>query len=175
MEDDKQKQFNDLLKRGTFLLHAGKTAEALPLLEEAYKIDPDNADAALNLSGTYILSKRFKEAVPILEKLAEQDPDNAMVWTNLGAAYLGNPVLARHEEQMQAVEAFKQALDVNPAAPHVAYNIGLIYRDRQENEEALRWFRKALQANPRDKDARRLIARLSKENNGMVQKPGKPA
>ncbi|HIP71123.1 MAG TPA: tetratricopeptide repeat protein [Anaerolineae bacterium] len=165
MEDNKQEQFNNLLKRGTDLLRAGKTAAALPLLEKAYKIDPENADAALNLSGAYILSKRFREAVPILEKLSERDPDNAMVWTNLGAAYLGNPVLANDAEQMKAVAAFKQALAVNPAAPHVAYNIGLIYRDRQDNEAAIHWFRKALQANPRDKDARRLITRLEKEND----------
>ncbi|HFE65962.1 MAG TPA: tetratricopeptide repeat protein, partial [Chloroflexi bacterium] len=138
-------------------------AAALPLLEKAHRLNPDNMDAALNLSSAYILSKRFKDAVPILEKLSERDPDNAMVWTNLGAAYLGNPVLARDEEQLQAIEAFQQALEVNPVAPHVAYNIGLIYRDRQENKAAVDWFQKALQANPNDQDARSLIARLSRD------------
>ncbi len=163
MKDNDREQFDDLLKQGTELLRAGKTAAALPLLEKACQLNPDNADAALNLSGAYILSKRFKDAIPILEKLSEREPDNAMVWTNLGAAYLGNPALARDEEQMRAVQAFRQALNVNPAAPHVAYNMGLIYRDRRENEEAIRWFRRALQADPRDEDARRLIARLSEE------------
>ena len=161
MNNNDQNQFKRLLEQGTALLRAGKTAAALPLLEKAHQMAPDNTDAALNLSGAYILSKRFNAAVPILEKLARQEPENPMVWTNLGAAYLGNPVLAQDEDQMRAIEAFKQALTVDPLAPHAAYNVGLIYRDRQENEEAIRWFRRALQANPHDKDARRLIARLS--------------
>jgi tetratricopeptide (TPR) repeat protein len=86
-----------------------------------------------------------------------------MIWTNLGAAYLGNPVLATDAQQQQAIAAFEQALALNPAAPSVAYNIGLIYRDRQENEQAIHWFRRAVQTNPRDKDARRILKRLLNE------------
>ncbi len=163
MENDDQAHFNELLQTGTNLLVAGKAVEALPLLEEAYALNPENMDVVLNLSGAYILSKRFQAAVPLLETLSQRDPGNAMIWTNLGAAYLGNPVLARDEEQLQAIAAFQHALEANPAAPHVAYNIGLIYRDRQENEAAIDWFQKALQANPNDQDARRLIARLSQD------------
>lgn len=52
-------------------------------------LKPEHLDASLNLSGAYILTKKFKQAVRLLETLREQAPDNAMVWTNLGAAYLG--------------------------------------------------------------------------------------
>jgi len=71
-----------------------------------------------------------------------------MVWTNLGAAYLGNPILAKDEDQQRAIAAFKQALKLNPTAPNVAYNLGLIHRDRQEKDEALYWFRQAVKTNP---------------------------
>jgi tetratricopeptide (TPR) repeat protein len=154
------KTFDQLFTSGTELLHKGKANDAVSLLEEAYHLEPDHADVAINLSGAYIMIKRFRKAVPVLEALAEKEPFNAMVWTNLGAAYLGNPVLARDEEQVKAIAAFEQALKIDPIAPHVAYNIGLIYRDRKELEEAIYWFRQAIKANPGDRDARSLLAKL---------------
>lgn len=155
--------FDQLFRQGTTLLHQGKAADALPLLQQAHQLAPEHVDAAINLAGAYILTKKFTKAVAVLEPLREIHPHNAMLWTNLGAAYLGNPILATDEQQQQAIAAFVQALALNPAAPSVAYNIGLIYRDRQENEQAIHWFRRAVQTNPRDKDARRILKRLLNE------------
>lgn len=149
-----------LVREGTEHLHAGRTAEALSFLERAYALDETHFEAALNLSGAYILSGKFKKAVPILESLRDRDPENAMVWTNLGAAYLGNPVLATDEQQQQAIVAFEQALAIDPVARSVAYNIGLIYRDRQDVEAAKRWFRRAIRHDPRDQHARNHLRRL---------------
>lgn len=146
-------------------MHQGDIAKATRLLERAHELDRENGDVALNLGGAYILSKKFSQAVLVLEPLSERDPHNPMVWTNLGAAYLGNPILARDDDQQRAIVAFKKAIELNPAAPNVAYNLGLIYRDRQERDLALHWFRRALQANPDDRDARRLIDQLSQQQD----------
>ncbi len=94
--------------------------------------------------------------------LSKRDPHNAMVWTNLGAAWLGNPVLADDSDQQRAIAAFERALELNPVTPTVAYNLGLIYFDRKEFDRALHWFKKAVQANPNDRDARQYIAKLKK-------------
>jgi tetratricopeptide (TPR) repeat protein len=155
--------FEQLFENGTRLLHRGQADEALPLLKKAYELRPDHADAAINLSGAYILTKRFRKAIPVLEALSEQEPDNPMVWTNLGAAYLGNPVLAQDEHHVRAIAAFEQALRIDPIAPNVAYNIGLIYRDRKELDIAIYWFRQAIRANPADRDAHSLLAKLEAE------------
>ncbi len=159
-ETNKVTDFDALFGEGTGLLRQGKVSEALDLLERAHTLRPENLDAALNLSGALILSNKFRAAVQVLEPLRELDPLNPMVWTNLGAAYLGNPVIALDENQRSAIGAFEQALELNPAAPSVAYNIGLIYRDRHEPEKAAHWFRRAVQTNPQDKDARRLLERM---------------
>ena len=90
-------RFNDFLSQGTDALHNGEIAKATRFLEQAHGLDHENVDAALNLAGAYILSKKFTKAVAILEPLSERDSHNPMVWTNLGAAYLGNPVLAADE------------------------------------------------------------------------------
>jgi hypothetical protein len=42
----------------------------------------------------------------------------------------------------------------------VAYNLGLIYRDRNDPDRAIHWFTRALQVNPLDNDARRILQRL---------------
>ncbi|GAB4164133.1 MAG: hypothetical protein Fur0021_39630 [Candidatus Promineifilaceae bacterium] len=138
----------------------GKSAEAVEWLQLAHALDKAHHQAALNLSSAYILTQKFGQAVAILEQLSQREPDNPTIWQNLGAAYLGNPILATDEMQQRAIAAFKQALALNPAAPHVAYNLGLVYRDRQEHEEAIHWFRRAVQADPHDVDARRLLQRL---------------
>ena len=88
----------------------------------------------------------------------------AQQWTNLGAAYLGNPVLATAEQQDKAIAAFERALECDPVAPHVAYNLGLIYRDRNDRDRAIHWFTRALQADPLDRDARRILEKLKVEH-----------
>lgn len=148
------------LRQGTETLHRGELAKAVRFLERAHQLDPANPDAALNLGGAYILSKKFAQAVIVLEPLSEREPHNPMVWTNLGAAYLGNPILAKDEDQRRAITAFERALELNPSAPNVAYNLGLVHLDRQESERALHWFRRAVQSNPNDRDARRFIDQL---------------
>ncbi|GJM39807.1 MAG: hypothetical protein DHS20C20_00890 [Ardenticatenaceae bacterium] len=163
MKDDLK--FEALFRRGSELLHRGKVNDAVSILQEAHSLNPNHFDVTLNLSGAFILTKKFKKAVALLEQLSKLMPNNVMVWTNLGAAYLGNPVLARDEEQLQAIDAFKQAIAIDPVAPNVAYNIGLIYRDRREFEVAISWFERAVQANPHDQDARNLIKKL-REMNG---------
>jgi tetratricopeptide (TPR) repeat protein len=129
-------------------------------LERLWKERPDDVLVAINLGGACILNKQFKRAIPILEAVIEREPLNAMLWTNLGAAYLGNPVLATRKEQDKAIAAFQRALECDLSAPNVAYNIGLIYRDRNEITDAIHWFTRALQTNPLDHDARRILERL---------------
>lgn len=157
-------RFQTALREGTRLLHAGKIEDALPHLKQAHDLAPDHPNAALNLAGAYILAGRFRLAVPILEDLTEQTPDNPAVWINLGAAYLGNPILATDEQQREAIDAFRRALELDSQSPSVHYNIGLIHRDRGEHEEAIAMFRLALEINPDDRDARNLIEKLRRSS-----------
>ena len=147
----------ELVNTGASLLKTGKAQEALPYLQRAWELEPGEIAAAINLAGAYILLNRPKDAVPILESATGLAPDNAMAWMNLGAAYLGNPILATVEQQDRAIEAFLQAAELHPGMPNVHYNIGLIYRDQQKWAEACDHFRKALEANPLDRDAKKLL------------------
>jgi len=153
--------FHQDLNRGTRLLSQGKAEQAQTILEDLWESRPGDVAIAINLGGAYILSGQFKRAVPLLEEVVVREPEDAMAWTNLGAAYLGNPVLATTEEQDKAIAAFERALECDPVVPHVAYNLGLIYRDRNDHDRAIHWFTRALQANPLDADAQRILERLT--------------
>ncbi len=142
-----------LINEGARLLAQRNAREAALILERAYRMDPDNVEVKINLGGAYILLGRFQDAVPLLEEAARQAPDNAMVWTNLAAAYLGHLEHASPEQQEAAIEAFKRALRADPKAPHVDYNLGLIYLQRGELTTALAHFQRAYELNPADKDA----------------------
>ena len=163
MTKKKPEDIRKMIRRGTVLLQRGKHYQAAEVLERAYEQAPDSFDAALNLSAAYIKGKKFKQAVPILEQLAEADPANAMIHTNLGAAYLGNPVLAKDEAQLKAIASFKRALEHDATAPNIAYNIGLVYRDRRQWNTAIEWFETALQHNPHDKDAQYWIDQINEK------------
>ena len=159
-KNESQEKARRLLNKGAALLEQGKAQEAIPHLERAHQLDQRNVPVLINLGGAYVLAGQHKKAVPILEAACDAEPDNVMVWVNLGAAYLGNPVLATPEQQEMAIVAFETALELNPAAPNVHYNLGLVFLDRDEPEQARRTFLQALKVSPFDRDARYWLEKL---------------
>lgn len=149
-----------LLGRGSQLLEQGRVQEAIPLLERAHNLDATSVPALINLGGAYIMAGRHRQAIPLLESARAAEPENVMIWINLGAAYLGNPVLATPDQQMKAIVAFQTALELNPAAPSVHYNLGLIFVDRLETDLAAAAFRQAVETNPFDREAQLWLKRL---------------
>jgi tetratricopeptide (TPR) repeat protein len=152
---------HELLNQAAHLLRQGEVEEALDLLELAHSLDSTSVPILLTFGAAYLLAGRHRHAIPLLEAARDAEPDSVMVWTNLGAAYLGNPVLATPEQQSLAIAAFEQALALDPEAPSVHYNLGLIYVDRGEFEQALQAFRRAIQSNQDDRDAQLWLRRLA--------------
>jgi len=160
---ERRHQARELVNRGAALLSAGQPAEAIPLLQRARELDPEDISAAINLGGAYIMAGQQRLATPILEEACRREPHNSMLWTNLGAAYLDRPPYVTPEGQEKAMQAFERALELDARAPSVSYNLGLICNERGELERALGHFRAALVADPNDRDARRWIAALEAE------------
>jgi tetratricopeptide (TPR) repeat protein len=149
-----------LVNLGANLLAQGQATDALDCLKQAYRLDAGSVPVCINLGGAYIMCGRHKKAIPILEAARDAEPGNAMIWINLAAAYLGNPVLATADQQGQAIDAFEKALQINPAAPNVHYNLGLILFDRGDRDLAVAAFRRAVEVNPFDRDARQWLGKL---------------
>lgn len=151
-----------LATEGAHLLASKRPAEAAVFLVRAWELDPHDASIAINLGGAYILQGKHKQAIPILEAASHLEPNNPMVWTNLAAAYLGKLPLAGPEEQEQAIAAYEKVLVLDPKAPHVHYNLGLIYLDRHDTIQASLHFMNALAVDPNDRDAQLWLDRIGR-------------
>lgn len=89
----KRLQF-DLL-RAQILSSCGLCDEAAEMLEKIVENDPDNTDAALQLSVQLGLSGRNEESLKVLEGLLERYPENAAIKNNLG--YLLLEAATKHD------------------------------------------------------------------------------
>ena len=160
--DDRAARVQRLVGEGARLLAAKRPGEAAEILSEAWKLDPQNVAAAINLGGAYILQGRHERAIPTLEAATRLEPDNPMIWVNLAAAYLGKLPFATQERQDQAIAAFERAVALNPRTPQVHYNLGLIFLERDDPGRAADCFRDALDTDPTDRDAQHWLDQISR-------------
>jgi Flp pilus assembly protein TadD len=160
--DDRAVRVQRLVSEGARLLAARRPGEAVELLTEAWELDRQNAAAAINLGGAYILQGKHERAIPALEEAARLEPGNSMIWVNLAAAYLGKLPFATQERQDRAIAAFERAVALNPHTPHVYYNLGLIYLERDDPRRAADYFRAALDADPTDRDAQHWLDQIGR-------------
>jgi tetratricopeptide (TPR) repeat protein len=151
--EERDVRVRDLMGQAARLLAAKRPGEALPLLTEAWELDPENVAVAINLAGAYILQGKHRRAIPIMEQASQMAPNDVMVWTNLAAAYLDKLPFSNREMQDKAIAAFERALALDPRAPHVHYNLGLIYAERKDALHAGEHFQGALDTDPTDRDA----------------------
>jgi tetratricopeptide (TPR) repeat protein len=158
-----------LVGEGARLLAARRSGDAIVKLAEAWELDSQNVAVAINLGGAYILQGKHDRAIPALEAAALLEPENAMVWSNLAAAYLGKLPLATPERQQKAIDAYERALALDARAPHVHYNLGLIYLERDEPLRAAAHFRGALEIDPSDRDARYWLDKI--EEGAQIARP----
>lgn len=160
LENERPESYTQSLRE----LHAGRAEHAALLLEPLYEENPNDVEVALHLGGAYVLMGRYDEAQAILEKTATLAPENPNVWVNLGAARLGLLETSSEAQQDGAVEAYQQALAVQPEVPNVHYMLGLIYRTRQDNLRAAAHFTRALEQDPNDRDAQLMLRAIARES-----------
>jgi len=160
-ESERSLQFRRALNESARLLSQNRPGEALQKLRPLYDEAPDDPDVAINLSGVYILQRRWKLAIDVLSAATKVHPGNAMLWANMAAAQLGRLETAGPKQQEKAIEAYYRALRADPSAPNVHYHLGLIYKKRGELNRACAMFQRALEVNPGDRDARFWLDRLA--------------
>jgi tetratricopeptide (TPR) repeat protein len=99
----------DCFDKARTLLFSGRAGDALPLLEKALDLVPDdpdyNAYAGLAMAR---MRKDYQQAIGLIEKAIEADPKNADYRAFLGETH------QRYGKKRQALAAFEEALDINP-------------------------------------------------------------
>ncbi|WNB75225.1 tetratricopeptide repeat protein [Methylomonas koyamae] len=148
---------------------------AMVAYRKALQIKPDLTVAHFNLGALLQQQSQWQEAAKHYRHAVEQQPGYYQAWANWGAVLqtLGDLKAAEqcyrkaldinadalgyfnlgtnlYDQGMlgQAIEAFREALRLEPQFANAWNDLGEIYRDQGNMEEAVRCYRAALQANP---------------------------
>jgi tetratricopeptide (TPR) repeat protein len=111
-----------LLYLATTLKELERFADALPRLDRAIELEPDEL-AHRNLQGfCYYRLGRHAEAVECFRRAVEIDPSSALDWANLGSNLRD---LGRVDE---AIAAYRRALELDPTIGFAAENLARLLR-----------------------------------------------
>lgn len=122
---------DDLLAQGKALLAEKNTAEALPLLREAYAASEQRADAACAYAEALLLTLRYDEAERVLSavRFVDQDAYHQQLVAQLE--------LARQAAKAPEVTELEEQHRADPENLDVAYRLALQYHQHQHMREAL--------------------------------------
>ncbi len=128
--------------------------EAISAYEQAIKLDPAFAWPYHQLGLIYVEREGYDSAVTYFRQAIERhtrDVDQALAWHDLGQVY------QTLDQPKAALEAYEQAIALNPAYAWSYHQLGLIRENQDEYEAAQKLFRQAIERHARD-DPRRAVS-----------------
>lgn len=133
----------------------GRADEAIEAYRAVLRANPGLAAAGLNLGALLARAGSLEEAAAAFEKLLAAHPGEVRAWINLGLARLGL------EELPAAREAFERAIAIDRRL--VAAHLGLarVLRAQGETQAAAAACRAALQIEPSNGEAQRMLGELA--------------
>lgn len=176
--DAAKRVYND----GVAAVHAEDPATALAKFEEAGRLDPNLTQAHIAVAGLYFSQQRYEEAAQAAERTLDLEPTNLKALkvryesyrslkntekaqealANLAAndpdigpqAFRSQGVSLFNSNQMPAaIEAFEQAITIDPNDAKSYYHLGLAYVNTGDTAKAKENFTKFLELAPEDPDA----------------------
>jgi O-antigen ligase/Tfp pilus assembly protein PilF len=142
---------NALLNIGVAYGSMGAYEKALGVYERVLRIKPDYAKVHNNMGNIYMKQKKLDAAIQEFELAAALDSKNSIIHFNLGTAYM-------HMKQYeQAAQAFQMAVALKPEWALAHKRLGALYFNYLNGKEkGVEHLKKALELNPRMKDADRV-------------------
>jgi len=117
-------------------------ANALGLIEESVRLQPNNPEALSQLGVVYSKLNQYEKAVEAYTQSLNQDPDNYRTSYGLGIAYI------RLRKDQDAISPLQQCTQTNPNFPDGYYNLGLAYQSLDQLENAAQAFEEFVKINP---------------------------
>jgi tetratricopeptide (TPR) repeat protein len=161
--------------------------QAVPLLEKALELNPNDAVAHLNLGAVYAETGKLDRAVEQFRAAVLLSPLNFNAHNLLGKLYFDSHRFPEAEQQFQqslqcepnlaahdylgyidlqqgdvnrAEQAFKAALALNAADSHAHFKLGQIYAATGRNAQAVEELQVALAADPNNPEIHSALNRL---------------
>jgi len=131
---ERDRAFDNNLRRGLSALRTGHAGEAYQALQAAYAIKQDDFDLCYNLGIMEFQRENFPRAVQILSQARRIKPDHPPTLRALGNACFR---IKKHHEAMTFI---KRALELVPGDKESLYILGDCYCETGQNDQALRVF-----------------------------------
>ena len=123
----------------------GKFREAVPVLNEALKLNPNNGDAYRELGWAYTRLKDFDKALFNRNKAVELNPND--LYAREGIAIVHN----ERKEYDKAISVCNEGIKINPNFEPFYHTRGNSYKGLKKYRQAIADFNKAIEINPNDK------------------------
>jgi TolB-like protein/tetratricopeptide (TPR) repeat protein len=124
---------------GQFLLHAGRTADAVPRLKEAIELDPRSRVAHLFAAKAYIEQGLFEEGLAEAQISHDLCPANSSGRANVAYAH------ARAGRRSEAAKILAGLLELAAKQYVPAFNIAMIHSALGQTSDALTWLERGIE------------------------------
>jgi len=128
--------------------------EAVPILEQVLKQEPNTPIAFLQLGRAYMSLREYQKAVTPLRSLVEKKPDDAFARYELGCA------LVKTGNWDEALPHFEAAVSQMTGSAMMHFYLALVYQRTSRMDEATKEFQNALRLDPNNFPANLLLGRL---------------
>lgn len=116
--------------------------QAVALVEEIIKDDPDVIDAYFTLGNLYFKEGKFEEALESFFKALERKPDDAFTAINIANSYISMGDFNEAEKFLLSI------IDALPPDSQIHFILGNVNNFQKEYDEALKNYKKCLELNP---------------------------
>ena len=116
---------------------------ALTCFSEILKLSPDDAEVLNNRALVWLALSRLDKAQQDLLTAVRLAPERAAIWFNLGRSFQQENTLLALQE---AEKYYLKALDLNPNYARAWNSLGNIFLERNQSEQAIEAYQKALVA-----------------------------
>ena len=147
-------------------LITGRNTEAVSCFARLLEITPTDVLIQTFYGVSLLRTGDHRTALQILEKAAATAPANAASLNALGLAYFN------HKKYSDAVQSFKQAVELDPKRGEIRYNLAIAQMASQNKEGATSQYRVLKEENPQL--AEELYRTLYKDNVVFVDELKKP-
>lgn len=131
-----QEKLMAILQKASTAYYSQNYTDALTQLDEAVKLDPNDAQIQMMRGGCFAELGRFDEAKAVFEEMAKKTPKHFAVRFNL--VELHN----MQKRYAEAREGFEGLLKDFPESEFVRYKIVLTYLAEKNQQGAIEWFQK---------------------------------
>jgi tetratricopeptide (TPR) repeat protein len=140
-----------LLDEAEALYDGGDLQGALRVYERALELDPDLHEAHYGVAVIHYSWERHAEALPSLDRAVALAPDNADYRVLRGDTLM---MLGRYDE---AISVYQAVIRADPSRTRLFYSVGIANYNKRDYEEAVRWLRRYVDADPKAIDRDRIL------------------